>query len=225
MDGNRILLLPPAYSNDSIRSAVHRAIIEQHPDSPHLYLPDSVQIGPNANIVLVGASDGIFALSLCVVGSPRRGFLGAGPDMAQATGADAPTLAGQVRDRGEVHVRLQHRRFRDPGASPCIKHEASCTTFRRMLKAPKPECSKVRLARSAPIHHSAFRYAPITTMMMRLCCLGCFRRPRLRTEFSRGYFVLGLRAPYLRRGVMPRIDEDRTTEQPRSEARGCEFSM
>ena len=123
--------------------------------------------------MLVGASDGIFALSLrgriakawlfepdltwhrplALTLRPWPGkFEIVAKFMSDCDTEDSVTLDSFMRGRGELHY------------------------LQADVEAPKPECSKVRLARSAPIHHSAFRYAPITTMMMRLCCLGCFRR-------------------------------------------------
>src|SRR5262245_49939346 len=63
VNGDRIYF-PPEYSHDEIRLRVSIALMEQHPDSPHLYVDGRCQFGPDANAVLAGASDGIFALSI-----------------------------------------------------------------------------------------------------------------------------------------------------------------
>jgi hypothetical protein len=62
--GDKKVYFPKGFSPVEIREAVKNALIEQHDKSPHRYLTDQFNIDHGDTAILVGASDGIFCLSI-----------------------------------------------------------------------------------------------------------------------------------------------------------------
>ena len=63
LDGNRVYF-PKEMDSEEIRNAVAEALIEQHDKSPHRYLTEQFNIDYGDTAIFVGASDGIFCLSV-----------------------------------------------------------------------------------------------------------------------------------------------------------------
>ncbi len=63
VDNNKVFF-PKEFNSEEIRTRVALALMEQDNDSPHKYLSDTINIEPGDTAVLIGASDGIFCLSI-----------------------------------------------------------------------------------------------------------------------------------------------------------------
>ncbi len=63
VDNNNVFF-PKEYSLERIRSSIALAIMEQDNNSPHKYLSETTAVEDGDTVVLIGASDGIFCLSI-----------------------------------------------------------------------------------------------------------------------------------------------------------------
>jgi len=63
VDNNKVFF-PKEYNSEEIRTSVALALMEQDNNSPHKYLSSKVHIEDGDTALLIGASDGIFCLSI-----------------------------------------------------------------------------------------------------------------------------------------------------------------
>ncbi|HEY7089618.1 MAG TPA: FkbM family methyltransferase [Tepidisphaeraceae bacterium] len=198
VNGDRIYF-PTGYGEADIRRRVNIAFIEQHPQSPHLYVDSQCRFGPNATAVLAGASDGIFALS--IRDRLRKGYLFE-PNadwhrplaltikpfgdkfeivpkfLSDHDAPDSARLDAFMKDRGELDY-LQA----DVEGGESALLAGAMETLRR---SPSVHCSIC----SYHNHDDARDLSRI------------LESTGLKTRFSQGYFVMGFRSPYLRRAII-----------------------
>jgi hypothetical protein len=197
VNGNPIYF-PADMPDEVVRESVAIALREQHEGSPHEYLNASHDIQSGDTAVLVGASDGIFCLSL--IERVRRAILFE-PDarwhapLRETTRPWAdkvevvPKFLGSVNDDRTVSLDAL------PGGREAQYIQADV------------EGHEAHVIRGAA---GTIRGAP--RIRMSICCYhnhgdaeeltGMLRDLGLQTRYSHGYFVMGLRAPYLRRAVI-----------------------
>ncbi len=198
VDGNRIYF-PPEFTQDYIRKSVQTAIIEQHANSPHLYLPPDFLLGPNANIALVGASDGIFALS--VRDRVAKGWL------FEPNAAWHRPLALTLRpwpSKFEIVPKFMSNRDTD--------NSVSLDSFMRGRGELNFLQADVEGAEASVLEGAAGTLRANPSLRVSICTYHnhddaavlsrMLKDAGFQTRFSRGYFVMGLRAPYLRRAVV-----------------------
>jgi hypothetical protein len=207
INGDRIYF-PPEYDEADIRRRVNIALVEQHPDSPHLYVDPKCQFGPKATAALAGASDGIFALSIRdrlrkaylfepdsvwhrPLGLTIRPF-GDKFEIVPKFMSDQDTSASVRLDtfmqgRGELH-------FLEADVEGA---EASLLTgaLQTLRSSPAIHCSICT-------YHNHDDARDLERIL---------ESAGLKTRFSKGYFVMGFRAPYLRRAVIYGWKEEGST--------------
>ncbi len=198
VDGDRIYF-PPEWSHELIRRSVNIARIEQHPDSPHLYVDAHCRFGPDGTAVLAGASDGIFALS--IRDRLRRGFLFEPEPVwhrplsltIRPFGEKFQIVPKFLSDRdSDSSVRLDtFLRGREPLDYLQVDVEGAEASL--IAGAMETLRTSPSLRVSICAYHT---HGDATFLKRRLESAG------LQTRFSRGYFVMGFRGPYLRRAVI-----------------------
>jgi hypothetical protein len=197
INGRRVFF-PRTFSDEQVRQAVTVALAEQHELSPHAYLPSTFELEPGGTAVLAGASDGIFCLQIvdrmekiylfepnAAWHEPLRNTLGPWGDRTEIVGKylgasdtlDAVTLDTFLGGRPIRYLQADVEGYE----SGVLKGAAS--TIRRS----KP------LKMSICCYHN---HGDAESLHGQIDALG------VHTRYSRGYFVMGLRAPYLRRAVI-----------------------
>jgi hypothetical protein len=63
-NGRKLYYSPKYQSVDSVRESYNSLVVEQHPDSPHLYLTEGFQVNPGDFVVDIGAAEGNFSLDI-----------------------------------------------------------------------------------------------------------------------------------------------------------------
>ncbi|MGE5609755.1 MAG: FkbM family methyltransferase [Bacillota bacterium] len=196
--GNRIYF-PREYSSEVIRKAVVTAYTEQDRRSPHVYLSDTFGVDEGDSAVLAGASDGIFCLSivdrlskvylfepdtrwhepLSLTTGPWRGKVEIVPRFLGAADTDNMVrLDTFFRDRPPI----QYLQADVEGGERDLLCGAE-NTLRQNRKMRLSICCYHK-------HEDASELAEM------------LRRFGYDVGYSHGYFIMGLREPYLRRGVI-----------------------
>ena len=197
--GDHSVYFPKGMTQEEIANAVRTARIEQDPRSPHCYLSDAHAIAPGDVAVLAGASDGIFCLS--IIDRISKAYLFE-PDprwweplaltlrpwkarvqiIRSCLGDKATRQAIALDDLLGEDGRLNFLQADVEGAEMTILHGA-----RRTLSGS----GNIRL--SICSYHGSADFDAISGILGEY---GFAVRP------SRGYFVMGLRPPFLRRAVV-----------------------
>jgi hypothetical protein len=199
IDGNEIFF-PVNLSNDEIKHSIITALIEQHDKSPHKYLAGGFMISEGDNVVLIGASDGIFAMS--ILDKANKVFLFE-PDILWV---DA--LKRTFRPwRDKVEVIDKFVLDLDSKISVSLDSFMRDTNISIDYVQVDVEGAEMRVLDGAI---NLLRQA--TKLRLSICCYHKHKDAdninelltdlNYKTTFSKGYYVMGLRKPYLRKGVI-----------------------
>jgi hypothetical protein len=198
VNGNRVYF-PKHFSKELIQSSVTIGLREQFDGSPHQYLTRDHDVQAGDVAVLAGASDGMFALSildrvarlylfepeahwhapLSLTTKPWAAKVQIVPSfLSGENGFRSVTLDEFMKDKGELNFLEADV---EGGESALLRGGEQ--TIRRSS----------RLRASICCYHNAPDAATISDQL---------KSYGMRTRYSRGYFVMGLQAPYLRRAVV-----------------------
>jgi hypothetical protein len=194
---NRIYF-PKELSWDFIRESVAIARWEQHAGSPHEYLPEGFQIDQGDRAVLAGASDGIFALS--IVERVSKVYL-----FEPEPKWHRPLELTTRQWAGRVEIVPKYLGGVDERDTVTLDHFMMGKGELNYLQAD------VEGAEESLLRGAARTIRETSRLRMSICCYhnhddarriaDLMRTYGLQVGYSRGYFVMGLREPYLRRGV------------------------
>jgi hypothetical protein len=197
-NGNRIFF-PREYSAEMVRQAVATACIEQDRRSPHVYLTDAFTIDDGDSAVLAGASDGIFCLS--IIGRLAKVYLFE-PD----TRWHEPLSLTMKpwRERVEIVPRFLGAVDTD--------NTVRLDTFLRDKSSIQYLQADVEGGERDLLLGAENTLRQSRKMRLSICCYhkhedagelsGMLRQFGYNVGYSHGYFIIGLREPYLRRGVI-----------------------
>jgi hypothetical protein len=197
VEGNRVYF-PKEFTRTYIQQSVAIAAWEQHPGSPHEYLPEGFQVEQKDQAVLAGASDGIFALS--IVERVAKVYL-----FEPETKWHQPLKLTTRPWADRVEIVPKFLGGADKG---------EMVTLDRFMEG-KPELNYLQAdvegAEESLLRGAARTIAQASRLRTSICCYhnhedaqrigDLMRGYGLQVGYSRGYFVMGLREPYLRRGI------------------------
>lgn len=193
------VFFPNDMSTDDVRHAVTIALIEQDENSPHKYLTKEFDINDGDTIVIIGASNGIFCLSL--IDRVKKAYL---------FEADARWIAplnltlSPWRDKVEIINSF----VGDRNAGQMISLDAFFTgkgerinyiqadvegAEKKLLSGAKNTLLNNDLKTSLCCYHQQNAKTDLTAMLQFL---------GYQVEYSKGYFLISYTKPYIRKGVI-----------------------
>jgi hypothetical protein len=195
----RQVFFPRAATLEGVRQAVCIARMEQDPRSPHCYLGGRHTVDAGDVAVLIGASDGIFCLSL--VERISKAYLFE-PDPAWAEPLRAtmkpwgdkveivPLALGSKDADGMIRLDSFLAKRSQPNF---IQMDVEGAEQEVLIGAHDLLQSARKLRLSICTYHQRLDYPGFTKLLSRLgYAIG----------HSPGFYVLGIRMPYLRRGIL-----------------------
>lgn len=194
------IFFPKEYGEEDIKQALTTAMAEQHELSPHRYLcPGSFDVDIGDVAVLAGASDGIFALSLIdrvsmlylfepdtkwhaplsLTFEPWKKKVEIVPSaLGRMTGDNVETLDHFMRGKGAVNY---------------IQADIEGAEMDLLIGAQQTILASNKIKMSICCYHLHGDQVRLKSLLESL---------GLSVRYSPGYFVMGLREPFLRRGVI-----------------------
>ena len=184
---------------ERVQQSVWLARVEQDPRSPHCYLGGRQAVDPGDVVVLIGASDGIFCLSLIERISKAYLFE---PDPAWAEPLRAtmkpwgdkveivPLALGSKDADGMVRLDSFLAKRSQPNF---IQMDVEGAEHDVLMGAGGLLQNARKLRLSICAYHQRLDYPNFTKLLSRL---------GYAISHSPGFYVLGIRMPYLRRGVL-----------------------
>jgi len=203
IDNNKIYF-PANMSSGEIMQSVITALIEQHDNSPHKYLTDEFNIDEGDNVVLIGASDGIFAMS--ILSKANKIYL------FEPDNLWVEALKHTFRPWGNKVVVI-NKYVLDYTSGTSVTLDRFIEDENLIINYIQVDVEGVEIN----VLKGAFKLLNRNLKLrLSICCYhnhnDAYNINKLLSDFkfsvtySKGYYVMGLRKPYLRRGVIYAIN-------------------
>jgi len=196
---NHKIFFPNDMTEDDVKHAVTVALIEQDDNSPHQYLTKEFDINEGDTIVTIGASNGIFCLSL--IDRAKKAYLFEADERWIAPlsltvspwGNKAEIVKRFVGDKDVGQMISLDSFFADK--EDCINYLQADVegAEEKLLQGARNTLLKNDLKMSICCYHKATAQRDLTTMLNSL---------GYKAMYSRGYFLISYTKPYVRKAVI-----------------------